>query len=523
MIRLFRLNYNGYYPDTYRYRPTPTSRTWVYPSQELFLSRTAAEAVMFKHLALSPSDQREMKHDEYYNPWWGITELNNYQVVEHLTHNGYIYLLGYPEDAHPNFHTNIWGREAFWNNVYQEEHGYYRELTFRTEDGNVNYFDIDAMRFIQMKPGKFLKKFFADRLTDRQIAYQAEYFKSGTRPPLKIDLEFAYTEEEMLRVYAEGPQSCMKGSDSVVAYAGGDLALCYAILDGKIMGRVLCWPENKVFGRVYPNDGNWSRDGFESAQQADDLKATMISRLREMGYVSLEENPTGFDGARLQFKPVAVKLDVKMPYLDLGVRVDILEDGTPIMKRSGALGSGSTAGIMSYSEHTCGVCETRKAVDQDGHAQVRKDWRGSATTHVCGQCRTDLGKRLWRDEWNTGYTFLLGEDQEPVEIYTTPFTTVEEAAKLGKDYRRWTHPDDTNLWQDDITKLWYSSRYVTEYTTKSGVSTVEGNVRYDYNDTGQYYLHEEKFPSEIRAEQRAAKAKKKEVVDDTSPLSRLVA
>lgn len=75
---------------------------------------------------------------------------------------------------------------------------------------------------------------------------------------------FAKTPEEIDYVYSNGPSSCMsgnkgkkslqkgKGINEVSFYAGGDLAIAYIRNEkGRISGRVVCWPEKKIYSQKW--------------------------------------------------------------------------------------------------------------------------------------------------------------------------------------------------------------------------------------------------------------------------------
>lgn len=76
-------------------------------------------------------------------------------------------------------------------------------------------------------------------------------------------LLFATTAEDMIRVYINGPQSCMyypadhyeSSVHPVTVYAAGDLALAYLEnAQGEITARALVWPDKKAVGRLYGDD-----------------------------------------------------------------------------------------------------------------------------------------------------------------------------------------------------------------------------------------------------------------------------
>lgn len=64
------------------------------------------------------------------------------------------------------------------------------------------------------------------------------------------ELKFTTSSEEVIDVYERGPQSCMKGCDSVGAYATDDVAVAYIEDDNKVIARaVVCI--NEEMGKHY--------------------------------------------------------------------------------------------------------------------------------------------------------------------------------------------------------------------------------------------------------------------------------
>ena len=468
MIRLFKILYEGgYYAQDYEI-PIYDSRGRlhnrrrpIYDEDNIYMSRSSAEATMLAMQIKRGGDERYyINADHNYRPSLSVVEMTPLEVVKLMQDHGLYRDKG----------KNIWRAETFWT---VSGNPFYMEAipVFRTEQGMVEFWDVDAERFTTMKPGKFLKKYMTN-ITDREIDYQASYFKTGERPPLEIKLKFAYTPEEMLHVYKEGPQSCMKGSESVVAYAGGDLALAYAVFNDRIMGRVLCWPEKKIYGRIYPNDGSWDTDGFRSHQESVDLRATMEKMLRSDGYHSLSERPAGFDGARLKKVVVAVKQEVHMPYLDLDMRINYDKDGNLIMAKDGILSSSNTSGTMEFSEKSCKVCVEATVLDQGHHHEnsLYDSWTNGRNARnaapVCPVCRQKAEEegRIFHCENITGRKFLLAEGQKPV------LAAIRQYADAASERHNKTafHPDDPDLWQCAVTKRHYHANWTTPVITVDG-------------------------------------------------------
>lgn len=249
----------------------------------------------------------------------------------------------------------VWSREPWWtaNATIHREHYVHVSL----DDPTMLAFTENAdkgQRDIQMrlKPGKYLKKFFGDILTDAQVTFYAEWQAKGERPAANADLHFASTQDEIVEVYEARISSCMKDMDCVRVYGAGDLAVAYLEndLDG-VYARALCWPERKVYGRVYPDGGSGD---------------ALISTLRSKGYVSLREKPDGFDGARL----LAIESDegygeaYVMPYLDNCMMVTLHGDHFT-MQRHGELNAQETSGVLNLHE-AWGYCERCEDTIWDG-------------------------------------------------------------------------------------------------------------------------------------------------------------
>lgn len=191
----------------------------------------------------------------------------------------------------------------------------------------------EAQRETITKVGRFLTRFRPELSQDdiRKLAerYQAEQGQNV--------LTFATTEDDIEKVYVNGPNSCMAGNarkfDSSIhparVYAAGDLTIAHIGTDS----RVLCWPEKKIYGRIYGNTES-RRDTLENA-------------LKDMGY---SYEPYKFCGAKLLL--VEDKGSYVMPYLDYGLEVEE-RNGYFIIVRDG-IAADSTNGLLST--RSCLVC-----------------------------------------------------------------------------------------------------------------------------------------------------------------------
>ena len=125
-------------------------------------------------------------------------------------------------------------------------------------------------------PAKYFKKFIKN-----DNPYATRWIAMWTKLQTAIELKFAYTREEIRKVYKDGPSSCMCGDASrffkhklaphpVEVYAAGDLAVAYLVRKtGKISARVLTWPAKKIYNRIYGDDAAMlqsllNADGYQS-------------------------------------------------------------------------------------------------------------------------------------------------------------------------------------------------------------------------------------------------------------------
>lgn len=129
-------------------------------------------------------------------------------------------------------------------------------------------------------PAKYFNKFITkDNAKYKNLSTQ--WIAIWTKIQSAIEFKFAYTREEIRKVYEDGPASCMCGSANrffknkiaphpVEVYAGGDLAVAYIQRkSGKISARVLAWPEKKIYNRIYGDDATMlqsllNAEGYQS-------------------------------------------------------------------------------------------------------------------------------------------------------------------------------------------------------------------------------------------------------------------
>ena len=224
-----------------------------------------------------------------------------------------------------------------------------------------------ADRQTRMRPGKYLARFYTD-MEPKKVAYYAEWWRTGTKPrsgPVG-ELQFASTPDEIEHVYEVGPYSCMYGKDSVRVYGAGDLAIANILYGDKVLSRALCWPDKKVFGRIYPNTCDWQRDGADSENDAQNRVDDLMTRFMDMGWTSTSAGGDAlFTGARL-LKIRCGGGDYLMPYSD-----------------HGGVRDGGSHWVMDYhnAEHSCQqtsglLLEEEEEDPESGRATGRRsNWR----------------------------------------------------------------------------------------------------------------------------------------------------
>ena len=330
----------------------------------------------------------------------------------------------------------VWSSEMWWQNVAHLFETFYVHISLRdptsvafTEDERKG----EADRQTAMRPGKFLQKFLgagpagtiehgpmkgeAAVVSKQQVAYYAAWHQSGKRPPNEDVLKFTEDPDMMVHLYENGPDSCMMGKGwstehhPVRVYAGGDLALAYMedINDpDTIVGRALCWPAKGRFGRVYPTP-NSSLD----QDRYDELEA----RLKALGWTSICEDRTVFEGARLA--QVTDRYgDYVMPYLDYdyGVR-EVFQDGRSYwVMTHDEPHQDNTDGTLneenSEPDWRCDNCEDGFS-DDDGSWSVYRSWSPPALGRTYGYAR---GEASWCCSCRDDYAFYCdGSDEHYVD------------------------------------------------------------------------------------------------------------
>lgn len=209
-------------------------------------------------------------------------------------------------------------------------------------------------RQTRMAPGRYLAKFFPG-LSSADVASWAA--KWGSEHGTGIELLFAATADEIQEVYENGPTSCMSHDASdydspihpVRVYAAGDLQIAYLKRGDAITARTLCWPEKKIFARIY---GDYER---------------LSPLLEEAGY---RDASYEFEGARLLRREH--NGGFVAPYLDV---VRYVSDAGDYLRIGGDLSCDSTNGLIEDEGCSCERCGDRMGRDEGNYMEdVEESW-----------------------------------------------------------------------------------------------------------------------------------------------------
>lgn len=225
-------------------------------------------------------------------------------------------------------------------------------------------------RQTRVSPGKYLAKFFGHVLSPKDI--QALATEMGAKYNDDAELLFAETADEFEEVYTTGPNSCMSHApdhfDSCVhpvrVYAGFDLQLAYLMRNDRITARSLCWPEKKIYSRVY---GDETRLGHA---------------LRGVGY-----NPGSLSGAKI------TKLydgdDLVIPYLDYLAGAYDGGDHLELSERGGKREDGKRLAVCGDRQNGLGEDRSNIRCAECGDGIDVGDGRSNDDGTFCDGCWDD--------------------------------------------------------------------------------------------------------------------------------------
>ena len=375
-----------------------------------------------------------------------------------------------------DYESVVWGLESWWRGRSDEllEHFTHKssekpEMVAFTESAEKGEQD----RQTRMRAGAYLQKYFSDELSETEIAHWA-------RVAARIDssdavaLQIASTPEHIKEVYINGPESCMSCETEhylsrpihpVEVYGDSDLAVAYIerkadFHKNSISARVMVWPDQKTYGRVYPTPERYNGDCREAAKREHDA---LIKALESVGY-----SHGSFEGAKI--RAVETRRDTDefvMPYIDNHYALE--RDGDFFtLSRHGTYGAQNTHGTISLSDRfTCDCCESH--CDEDDLNSVIASYNN--TESWCEHCVSN------RAYYCNGYDEYYSEDSyESVEVY-------------GETYSlRFV---ERNFIGCERTAEWFSPEDIYQVNTSNGTESwcedEKDSFSFFCNSTDQYY------------------------------------
>lgn len=225
----------------------------------------------------------------------------------------------------------------------------------RSEPGKVAFTENEekgiADRQTRMRGGAYLKKFFSDVLSDDEITELATAMAGELEAN---EVRFATTPDDIERVYLNGPTSCMSHSldeyscsvHPVRVYGAGDCAVAYLERRDHVTARSVCWPEKKIYTRIY----------------GDEIRLEPL--LKKLGY-----RKGSLNRARL------LKIEDRpgryvCPYVDSCDEVMVEQDFLRLCDSGGDYATDATCGYVGEEPEpyaTCSHCDAAIETEEDAY------------------------------------------------------------------------------------------------------------------------------------------------------------
>ena len=235
---------------------------------------------------------------------------------------------------------------------------------------------MQAERYTSTKAGRYLTKYFPE-LGEAKIKEWAE--KQAARAcPAELKFIEGTDKDGWVRVYKDGPSSCMQGEDCVQVYAHkkSTLRLAYLTQGEEIHARCIVREDKKEWIRCYPNTSSTEGQRWHTA---------MATAVENAGYTQGSLHGVHLDKVR---HSDAGRYDNKwmMPYLDNGTgrQCDtcVLEssDGDTLIVGSDGVEAQQQEGYVDFdNQSTCDECGEH--MDEDTSCYIENE-----EISVCGHC-----------------------------------------------------------------------------------------------------------------------------------------
>lgn len=159
--------------------------------------------------------------------------------------------------------------DSTWDETIRLDNKVHGYVGFDIKSGLVKVVTGDRKPIRTMRVGKFLKRSNKEECTHNPISKLA----SDLHKANKTELKFTTTSEDVLRVYTNGPKSCMQNCDAVAVYATEDVAVAYLEIDDDIIARAVVtiveghYKYARVYGEVAlmehkMSEAGWLKDDY---------------------------------------------------------------------------------------------------------------------------------------------------------------------------------------------------------------------------------------------------------------------
>lgn len=313
--------------------------------------------------------------------------------------------------------------------------------------------------------GRYLAKFHGDALNAEDIAALSNALRVAQEP---VPLMFAKTQEDIKRVYINGPHSCMAYKVSAFAsapyhpaevYASEDCAVAYIQREERITGRAVVNMVDMLYCTVYGDD------------------ETLTELLKHAGFKYSGRALEGCKVLRLE----AHNGGIVLPYLDGAGGASDMGDHI-VLSGYGEFSGSETNGLAECP--IAGYCDCcgEGIVGEDN---IHSAYNGNEI--LCEGCAD------WHYRWSdSDETLVHGDDDDHIELPSGYFIRFDDAERYGyiwmDDLGEMVARSECTLdingdWQllDDCTFCYIDDGYaltadVTEYTT------AKGETRYTVSD-----------------------------------------
>ena len=137
-----------------------------------------------------------------------------------------------------------------------------------------------------MRPSKYLTTYYNKILKEDEIrAWVGKFKKEHDKDAV---LHLAYTAKDIVRVYRNGPGSCMGGKKRFLSkvhpascYEGPDLAIAYAQRQGHISARCVVWPAKKLYSRIYGDIHFLQELLHEEGYQEGSMRGARMTKIKD--------------------------------------------------------------------------------------------------------------------------------------------------------------------------------------------------------------------------------------------------